>query len=129
MWDRVRQWFERREAKERDALNPEKKIVVTCTGEGIHATYPDGSVLAMTWAATRTVLIKTNDSGPWGMDFWWVVEGSGSSCLFPSGSTGEDEAREAFKTHLPGFNWNAVIEAVGCTENAQFVCWESQSAG
>ena len=41
--------------------------------------------------------IETNDSGRWGADGCWILAGSGKSCTFPGGATGELEALAVFQ--------------------------------
>jgi hypothetical protein len=70
------------------------------------------------------VAIETNDSGPWGADFWWLLEGQAVRCTFPQGATGELEAVAQLSTRFPSFDYEAVLQANHCTSNARFVCWD-----
>jgi hypothetical protein len=74
------------------------------------------------------VAIETNDSGPWGADFWWSIEGTDGRVAYPQGASGELEALTVFRKVLPGFDAAAVAQANRCTSNARFVCWERSGA-
>ena len=52
--------------------------------------------------------ISTNDSGPWGADFWWLLYGKDGelACAFPEMATGDKEAADMLIA-LPGFDFEA----------------------
>jgi hypothetical protein len=75
---------------------------------------------AIEWEAVTRIFVETNDSGPWGQDVWWVVEGNGSRCTFPQGATGEVKALAEFQRRFPSFE----VKGMNSTSNATFVCWE-----
>ena len=129
MRDQLRSWIERHEERRLEQLHPERHVHVSTNEHGIGVDHPNGQHQAVSWSEATRVFIETNDSGPLGMDWWWIVESPETLCEFPDGSRGEKEARAAFTAHLKGLDWDAVIDAVGCTENARFVCWEKQRAG
>ena len=76
------------------------------------------------WQDVDYVAIETNDSGPWGADVWWLLEGSNNRVSYPQGATGDSEMLEHFPIRFPGFSDATVIQAMGCTSNARFVCWQ-----
>jgi len=43
---------------------------------GISTHYPDGTVLLIRWDEVQCVAVETNDSGTWGADVWWLIEGN-----------------------------------------------------
>ena len=98
--------------------------MVRIDDDGIAATYPDDTELAIRWDEVRRIAIDTNDSGPWGADVWWVLEGDSARCAYPLGAEGGGEALAAFQARFEGFAHDAVIQAMTCTENRRFVCWE-----
>src|SRR5690242_4358198 len=98
--ERLKKWWVDRQAARRERLVPEVLIVVTTDGETVRATYPDGRVQAVRWNDLVRVVVETNDSGPWGADFWWILEGPHESCRYPQGATGEREAMDAFGARL-----------------------------
>jgi hypothetical protein len=112
----------------RDRLLPESRFRVEVTETEIVSHRPGGKVERVAFAELRAVIIETNDSGPWGADVWWILVGSGpgSGCVYPGGATGEQEALTALQ-RLPGFDNRKLIEAMGSTSNARFVCWQAPS--
>jgi hypothetical protein len=121
---RIRKWFRTTLRQRTDAALFERKVMVQTDEHGISATYPDGTIQSIRWDAVRRVAIETNDSGPWGADVWWLIEGSQAHCTYPGGATGEIEALKALESRLAGFNDERVVQAMGCTSNKRFVCWQ-----
>jgi len=74
---------------------------VTCRG-------PNGLTESVTWDDLRTVLIRTTSDGPFADDVFWFLMGSEGEC--------------------PGFNDEALIQAMSCPDDAKFVCWERKDA-
>lgn len=102
----------------------EHQVVVSFDGAGVSASFPTGETQSIAWRAVSCVAIETNDSGPWGADFWWLLEGQSDRVAYPQGATGDLEMLEQLPVMFPGFNHAAVTEASGSTSNARFVCWE-----
>jgi len=100
---------------------PEKKFTVTVTDESILVRDPDGNVSSVDLVEITSVTVETNDSGPWGIDVWFIVIGASDNelCTYPMGATNDDKALDYFIT-LPGFE----LKGMDSTENAQFVCWQ-----
>ena len=69
------------------------------------------------------IAIETNDSGPWGSDVIWHVTDGNLSVHFPMGATGEEVILSAFQ-RLPGFDNQAMINAMGSTLNDIFVVYK-----
>lgn len=128
MIKRLIAWWRLKRQERRDALLFERKVIVRVDDNGISATFPTGKSEQIAWSEVKRVAIETNDSGPWGADFWWLLEGEARRCAYPQGATGEIEAMDAFTTRFPGFSHEAVIKANGSTSNARFVCWERSNA-
>ncbi len=57
---------------------------------------------------------------------FFVLETAKETFEIPQGATGADQLLAAFQG-LPGFNNEAVIEAMACTGNREFELWRSQS--
>lgn len=121
-------WYRRKREERQAALMFERQVVVRFDDEGIAAAYPGGEVQAISWPEVQCVAIETNDSGPWGADVWWLIEDGAHRCAYPGGATGEQEALAEYPRRFPGFEDAAVIEAMGCTSNARFVCWQREHA-
>lgn len=110
------------ESMSTDLLMPESKFIVSINNEGISCQRPDGAVESVLWADLRAVLIETNDEGPFACDVMWVLVGKTGGCVIPQGATGEQELLARLQ-ELPGFRNEAVIQAMGCADNARFLCW------
>ena len=128
MFESLTAWWHRRRQARREAVIAEGKVIVSFDESGIAATFPKGEVEAIAWSEVQRVAIETNDSGPWGADFWWLLEGEAKRCAFPQGATGELEAMATFPSRFPGFSHEAVISANCSTSNARFLCWERGKA-
>ena len=109
---------------------PESQYLVTVDESRIVCHLPSGKEEAVRWDELDAVVIETNDSGPLGMDVLWLLVGRGgrSGCVVPQGATGERELFEAIQ-RLPGFDNAQVIDAMGCTENRKFLCWQRAADG
>jgi hypothetical protein len=121
-------WFRRKREERVAALMFERHVVLRLDESGISASYPDGAVQAISWPEVDCVAIETNDTGPWGADVWWLLEGGNKRCAYPQGARGDPEALAEYQKRFPGFSDATVIEAMGCTSNARFVCWERKRA-
>jgi hypothetical protein len=66
----------------------------------------------------------TDDSGPWSADVWRLPEGADTRVAYPRGATGDEEMLKELPQRFLGFSDEAVIRAMGCTNNARFTCWE-----
>ena len=114
-----------RRSRGRAAPAREAAWIVTMTDREIRVTDPAGEVRGIAKDRVAAILIETNDSGPWGSDFWWLLLAPDKSlaCFFPQGATGESEAM-AWMMALPGFDHAKMIEASASTSNAFFPLWE-----
>lgn len=128
MIERLRQWFRANREARRNAALGERAVVVSTDNTGISARYPNGEVSAIRWDDVRLIAIDTNDSGPWGYDGWWTLEGAAGRCVYPGGATGDIDALKTMGSRFAGFSGEAVIQAMSCTSNKRFVCWDRQHA-
>lgn len=85
-------------------------------------TMRDGKHEIIQWSELREVAIITTNEGPFVDDVFWVLSGTDTGCLVPSEADGAKELL-AHLQKLPGFNNEAVIQAMGSTENGKFICW------
>ena len=92
----------------------------------ITRTMRDGKQETLQWSELREIAIITTDEGPFVDDVFWVLSGTDTGCLVPSEADGAKELL-MYLQKLPGFNNEAVIHAMGSTENAKFVCWSKQN--
>lgn len=119
MFEWFKIWLEQR----KKSVMFEAAIIVTDSNGDISSTYPDGTIQTIGWSEIESVEVHTNDSGPWGADVWWILRGQDSLCSYPQGATGEVELLSKLQS-LPSFNDNKLIEAMGCTNNEEFICWQ-----
>ena len=91
---------------------------VTCRRAG-------GLVETVRWDDLRAVLVMTTSDGPFTDDVFWVLAGENSGCVVPSEADGCDKLLERLQ-RLPGFDNAAVVEAMGCTDDRRFVCWQRE---
>ena len=96
----------------RARLEPESRFVVRLSDSEIACERPDGTVERVGWADLRKVEVVTTDDGP-----------TAGGCAVPQGATGESQLLERLQT-LPGFDSEAVIEAMASTSNRRFLCWQ-----
>lgn len=122
MFDFVKRLF-RRNAGPQRPYSPEAKFVVTVNDTLVRCVRPNGDAEEVRWADLRAVIIETNDTGPVGNDFLWILVGTEGGCIVPAGAGGEARLLDALQ-HLPGFDNEAMIAASASVENRKFLCWE-----
>jgi hypothetical protein len=102
---------------------PEESYVVSVAGDEVRCTRPNGSVQAVSLQRLRDVHVETNDSGPWGVDVWFVLRDDlDQQCAFPLGATGEGVVLDRLH-QLPGFQ----LDGMNSTANARFLCWQREA--
>ena len=107
----------------RPRLEPESRFVVHLSDSEVVCERPDGTAERVSWSDLEKVEIITTGDGPFVTDVFWVLHGGQSGCAVPGGATGEMELLQRLQT-LPGFDNEVLIEAMGCTSNKRFVCWQ-----
>lgn len=115
-------WLSRRSKP----LQPEHQWQVSISLGRLTVTRPDNQTESVPLGDLSAVTISTNDTGPVGMDLWFVAVGhgeeGGSFCAFPQGALGEQVAVDHF-TSLPGFDFERFGSAMRSTDNNQFTVW------
>jgi hypothetical protein len=108
-----------------DFRRPQMEETITITEDDITRTLANGQVERVRWDELVEVGILTTDEGPFVEDVFWILIGEGqkTGCAAPQGARGADALLSAFQERLPGFDNEAVIRAMGSTENDRFVCW------
>ena len=91
--------------------------------ESIVRRLSDGRTEVIRWDDIQRVSIVTTDDGPFTDDVFWVITGENGGCLVPSETHGAKELLHRLQL-LPNFKNEAVIEAMGSTERAEFICWQ-----
>ena len=110
-------WFRRR--------RPQARERVVVTEDEIIRTRPDGATETVRWEDLTEVGIITTDEGPFVEDVFWILVGADerTGCAVAQGAEGNEELLARLQK-LPGFDNEAVIQAMGSTTNARFTCWQ-----
>jgi hypothetical protein len=97
---------------------------VTFDNEKVVRTQANGRVETVRWDDLQQVTIMTTSDGPIADDVFFMLHGKDQSgCAVPQSADGADALLQRLQ-QLPGFNNEAVIEAMSSTANATFVCWK-----
>ena len=98
---------------------------ISVTEEGVTRTRGNRKVESVTWEDLAEVAIVTTSDGPFEEDVYWLLIGkSGGGCAVPQSLDPQGEILKRLQT-LPGFDNEAVIQAMGSVENATVVCWKA----
>jgi hypothetical protein len=108
--------------KKQRGLMPESLSEVGFDAERIWCRRPDKPEQSLPWSELTGVVIGTGDNGPLGSDVFFILEAEVGALLFPQGAVGHAGVLRQLQS-LPGFDNEAFIKAMGCTENRIFVCW------
>ena len=100
---------------------------VSCDDQTINFQWIGGSTSSSTWDQIQRVLIRTTDQGPFDDDVFLVIETADKNHVIPQPAPGASQLLGRLQ-QLPGFNNEAVIDSMGCTDNQQFLCWERGDA-
>jgi hypothetical protein len=102
---------------------------VMLSDDVIHFSADGTTPVSMAIGDLAAVVIETNDSGPWGDDVVWHLLGraDGSALSVPQSAENFSPLLERLQS-LPGFDNEAVIEAMGSTALNAFLCWEADEA-
>ena len=82
-----------------------------------------GNQEIVAWADLQTVIIETNDGGPYLPDVHWILIGNKGGCVIPQGIEGEEALAERLQA-LPDFDHSALIDAMSSVSNQRFLCWK-----
>jgi hypothetical protein len=91
--------------------------------QGVRRDLGGGRVESVSWDELREVRIVTTSAGPFVEDVFYLLVGDEGGCAVPSFAAGDLLPR---LQSLPGFDNQAVIHAMTCTDDASFVCWRRQ---
>lgn len=80
--------------------------------------------LSVKWEGLREVSIVTTAGGPFEDDVLFVLIGEGGTCIVPHSDPGCASLLERLQ-RLPGFDNEALIEAMGSPQAGRFVCWST----
>jgi hypothetical protein len=94
----------------------------------ISCRHPSGVVETVRWADLQVVRIRTTSEGPFVDDIFWELIGGEPSCTVPSETPGAKKLLDKLGT-LPGFSDEAVVKAMCCAQDAEFLCWRRDWGG
>src|SRR5262245_41130130 len=89
----------------------ESRYGVTCDAEGMAVTLDDKAVESVRWGDVTAVLIRIDEQ--FLPQPWWIVRGANGGCMYPNDARGAERALEILPARLPGFDYAAVIKAMG----------------
>jgi len=102
----------------------EADVIVSFDDTTITARYSNGEERAVRWNDLSKVGIRTTDEGPVAEDvFWGLHAGSEVRVVYPSAASGAQELLAAMQRRLAGFDNEALINAMGSSDNNDFVVW------
>ena len=99
----------------------ESSYAVSCDDDGVTVARDGKTVESVRWAAMTSVLIKIDDS--FLPQPWWIVRGANGGCMYPNDARGAEAALDRLARRLPGFDYAAVIKAMGLTSGGVIV-WQ-----
>ena len=94
------------------------RFTATLAGDTLHIESPRKDIKAFDLGTLKKVSVATNDSGPFGYDLWFVLEGGNGEISFPLETDGLNEVLQRLD-QLPGFR----MRGMNSTANAWFECW------
>jgi hypothetical protein len=77
----------------------------------------------MRWDDLIGVALETTDQGPAVDDVFFILSGPDGVLVCPSEAEGGQDLLARLQ-QLPGFDNEAVISAMSCTETRTFICWD-----
>jgi hypothetical protein len=110
-------------SRKRIAPPTRQSAVVNFDDDSVTCRRGSGLVETVRWSDLRAIVIQTTADGPVVDDVFWVLVGQTTGCVVPSESTGMDGLLERLQA-LPGFDNEAVMAAMACTDERKFICWE-----
>lgn len=99
-----------------------RRAAVSFDDDSISCKRSDGSAETIKWSDLRAVLIQTTGDGPFVDDLFLLLIGRETGCVVPSKAEGVSLLLERLQK-LPGFKNEVVIQAMGSTDNREFLCW------
>ena len=106
----------------------ERSHIVTIDDDVVTHRRPDGITEVLPLSSLRSVVIETNDLGPFATDCFWILvgderEGQPQGCYIPHGATGDTALLERLQT-LAGFDSSRLIEGMSSHECQKTVVWQ-----
>ena len=102
------------------------KSLVSFDDRAIYYVHEDGITEELEWDRLTEVEIVTTDQGPFVEDVFWVLHVADQKFVIPQSAEGTSELSERLGT-LPGFNYQAAIDAMSCANNCRFPLWTKET--
>jgi len=96
---------------------------IQLTENGVECTCKNGGKETVLFSDLLKVAIVTTSSGPVEDDVFWLLETQSLSVLIPH-SIDDDDKLLVRLQKLPDFDNMALIQAMSCTDDKKFPCWE-----
>lgn len=110
--------------RSRHPLPEKENVTVTFTETAITAKYSNGERRSIEWVNLSEVGVTTTDEGPIAEDVFFGLHAEGAvRVVYPCTASGSQELLAAMQERLPGFDNEALINAMGSSENNHFVVW------
>lgn len=92
---------------------------------------PDGLVYkrayrepkTLLWDDVTRIVIQTTDQGPFTDDVFFLLEAPQDTLRIPQAVANSADLLGRLQD-FPGFDNEAVLQAMGCVDNGDFLCWE-----
>lgn len=94
---------------------------------GMLCVHVNGDSEAVRWDQIDRVSIRTTDKGPFDDDVFFVLATAVGTLVIPQPARGSGELLRSLQ-QLPDFDNEAVIEAMACTDNREFLCWPREGS-
>jgi hypothetical protein len=98
-------------------------VSVSVDEHGVQRALADGTIEALRWEDLRSVLIVTTSEGPLADDVAFVLVGEGGHGVAVPDAAMPPALLDRLLA-LPGFDHARMIEAMGSTQEAQFLVWQ-----
>ena len=103
-------------------MSPEKEYTVVMTRNGVACEHARRKREFVAWDEICEIRLVTTDDGPLLPDVWLMLVGRQGGCSAPQGVVGYDELYDRV-SRFSGFDFESVIAAAACIDNAEFICW------
>lgn len=106
----------------------ERSHMITIDNDAVTHRRPDGVTEVLSLSSLRSVVIETNDLGPFAPDCFWILigderEGQPQGCYIPHGATGDTALLERLQM-LAGFDNARLIKAMSSHGCRKTVVWQ-----
>lgn len=108
---------------------PPMDLVVSARGVRLRGARKAGDDAFVAWDALREVSILTTSDGPLTEDVFFVLQGADAApMVIPQSLAFDHELLDALQARLSGFDNEAVVAAMGSTQDARFLLWSASAA-